>query len=90
MRSTIAPEMRAAVMIANVPWYDMNSTCGIVPCGSSPTFLSRARERSPMAALPGPKASEYPINAHTTPTTPSAMKLIIIVFSAFFVRTRPP
>ena len=30
MRSTIAPEISAAVMIANVPWYAMNSTCGIV------------------------------------------------------------
>ena len=29
MRSTIAPEISAAVMIANVPWKAMNSTCGI-------------------------------------------------------------
>ena len=33
MRSTTAPEMSAAAMMANVPWKAMNSRCGIVPLG---------------------------------------------------------
>jgi hypothetical protein len=36
------------------------------------------------------KASEYPTIAHATPTKPREMKLIIIVLSAFFARTKPP
>ena len=37
-----------------------------------------------------PNASEYPTKAHTTATTPTEAKLIIIVFSTFFERTSPP
>ena len=48
----------------------------------------RARRRS--SRCPGANASEYPMTAHDTPTNPSEMKLIIIVFSAFFDRTSPP
>jgi hypothetical protein len=43
-----------------------------------------------MSALPVPKASEYPMIAHSTPTKPSDTTLIIIVLSAFFERTSPP
>ena len=45
---------------------------------------------SPIQLLPGANASEYPNAAHSTPTNPSETKLIIIVFRAFFERTRPP
>ena len=58
MRSTMAPEISAAVMIANVPWKHMNSRCGIVPCGSSPTPLRKTRDRSPIQLLPGANDSE--------------------------------
>ena len=62
----------------------------MVPCASSPTPRRRNRDVSPIQLLPGANASEYPITAHSTPTNPSEMKLIIIVFRAFFDRTRPP
>ena len=58
MRSTIAPEISAAVMMANVPWKPMNRTCGIVPLASSPTPFNIANDRSP-SQLPVPEnASE--------------------------------
>ena len=62
----------------------------MVPCGSRPTPRRNTRDRSPSQLLPGANASEYPTTAHRTPTNPSEMKLIIIVLSAFFERTRPP
>ena len=58
IRSTMAPEMRAAVMIANVPWYDMKSTCGMVPCASRPTPFKNTRDRSPTSGPPVENASE--------------------------------
>ncbi len=58
MRSTIAPEISAAVMIAKVPWNAMNSRCGMVPCGSSETPRRKKREVSPIQLLPAVKASE--------------------------------
>ena len=90
MRSTIAPEISAAVITANVPWNAMNSTWGIVPCGSSVTPRSRLKLSPPSQAVPGANASEYPSIAHATPAKPNEMKLIIIVFSAFLDRTSPP
>jgi hypothetical protein len=62
----------------------------MVPCGSRPTPLRPSRDRSPIRLLPGAKESEYPATAHTTPTNPSEMKLIIIVLRAFFDLTSPP
>ena len=90
MRSTMAPEMSAAVMIANVPWKHMKSRCGIVPCSERPTPFRKTRDVSPIQLFPGAKASEYPMVAQSTPTNPSEMKLIIIVLSAFLERTSPP
>ena len=90
IRSTMAPEIRAAVMTANVPWNAMNSTWGIVPCGSSVTPLSRPNCSPPIHAVPGANASEYPSSAQVTPANPNAMNDIIIVFSAFLERTSPP
>jgi len=90
IRSTIDPEISAAVMIAKVPWNPRNSACGMVPLASIPTPLRNAFDRSPSSALPEVKASEYPRSAQATPTNPSEMKLIIIVLSAFFERTSPP
>ena len=90
MRSTIAPEISAAVITAKVPWNAMNSTCGIVPCGSSVTPRSRLKFRLPTRDVPGANASEYPRRAQATPANPNAMKLIIIVLSAFFDLTNPP
>ena len=58
MRSTIAPEISAAVMIAKVPWKAMKSRCGMVPCGSRPTPRRKNREVSPIQLLPAAKASE--------------------------------
>ena len=90
MRSTMAPEISAAVMTAKVPWNAMNSTWGIVPCGSSVTPLSRLKPSPPTSEVPGANASEYPRRAHATPAKPNEMKLIIIVLSAFLDRTSPP
>ena len=58
MRSTIAPEISAAVMIANVPWKAMNSACGIVPLASRPTPFRKAFDMSPSQSLPVVNASE--------------------------------
>ena len=80
-------------MIANVPWYDMYSACGMFVdrgAGSSPTPFNSALDRSPIHALPVLNAREYPRSAHTIPTKPREMKLIIIVLRAFLERTRPP
>ncbi len=56
MRSTTAPEIRAAVMMANVPWYAMNRTCGMVPLASVPTPASSAFVVPPIQAFPSAKA----------------------------------
>ena len=54
MRSTIEPEISAAVMIAKVAWYPMKTTCGIVPCASSPTPRSSTLANEPIqASTPG-------------------------------------
>jgi hypothetical protein len=45
---------------------------------------------SPIQSFPGANAREYPTTAQSTPTNPSEMKLIIIVFNAFLERTSPP
>ena len=60
MRSTMAPEISAAVMIAKVPWKAMNSRWGIAPCpcGSSPTPRRKKFEVSPIQLLPVENASE--------------------------------
>ena len=42
-----------------------------------------------MKPLPWENASEYPMSAQVTVTTPSAPKLIMKVFSVFFERTSP-
>ena len=63
---------------------------GIVPSGSSPTPLRKTFDRSPIHLLPVVNAREYPMNAQRIPEKPKAMKLIIIVLSAFFDRTNPP
>jgi hypothetical protein len=90
MRSTTAPEMRAAVMIAKVPWYAMKRTCGMVPLASVPTPLSPRLAKLPSNGPPSPSARLYAATAQVIPTTPSATKLIIMVFSEFLLRTRPP
>ncbi len=90
MRPTTAPEMSAAVMIANVPWNAMKSMSGMVPLGPIPTPFRKSIERSPTKAPPSPKAREYPATAHSTPEKPNAMKLIIIVFKTFLDGTSPP
>ena len=45
MRSTMAPEISAAVMIANVPWKHMKSRCGIVPCSDEPDAVQEHARR---------------------------------------------
>ncbi len=56
MRSTMAPEMSAAVMMAKVPWKAMKSTCGMVPLASAVTPDSQALSRLPIHADPSAKA----------------------------------
>ena len=95
MRSTMAPEISAAVMMQNVAWNAMYNACGIVsgtiaPVSASPTPLRKAKDRSPSQFEPGLRASVYPMKAQSTPTNPSEMKLIIIVLRAFLDRTSPP
>ena len=60
MRSTIAPEISAAVMTAKVPWNAMNSTWGIVPCGSSVTPRSRLKFRPPDERRAGGERQRVP------------------------------
>ena len=48
IRSMIAPEMSAAVMMQNVPWNAMNSMCGMVPFASRPTPARKTFDRSPL------------------------------------------
>ena len=46
--------------------------------------------KSPMNALPVPKAKLYPHKTHTMLTIAIDMKLIIIVLTRFLARTKPP
>src|SRR5688500_5662502 len=78
IRSTMAPEMRAAVMMQNVAWNAMYSMWGIVigttaPVASSPTPFRNAKDKSPSQLFPAVRAREYPTSAHSTPTNPSEM-----------------
>ena len=52
MRSTMAPEISAAVMMAKVPWYAMNSRCGMVPLGARSTPFSSALLNPPSHGEP--------------------------------------
>ena len=65
--------------------------CGMVPCGSEPDAAAGTRATGRRSSrCPAANASEYAMSAQMMPTNPSAMKLIIIVLSAFFERTSPP
>ena len=81
-------------MIANMPWNIAWACSGIVDeyvgLGSNPTLLKPTHDRPPSHEFPGENAMEYPTSIHWTPITPSATTLIIIVFSAFLGRTKPP
>ncbi len=46
MRSTTAPEIRAGVMMANVPWKHMNSRCGMAPGANASDYPSNAHAMS--------------------------------------------
>jgi len=48
-------------MIANCAWYDMEVTCGMVPCGSRPTVFRTVRQ---IAKRP---AGETPASRPMTP-----------------------
>ena len=59
MRSTMAPEISAAVMIANVAWKAMNRMCGMVPLSLEADVLQQEeRQVADPARCPSPKASE--------------------------------
>jgi len=94
MRSTIAPEISAGVMMANMPWNIAWAWRGIVAAyagsGSTPTPLKPSQANPPNQALPCPNAIEYPTSTHCTLITPSATMLIIMVLSTLLGRTRPP
>jgi hypothetical protein len=96
-RSTRAPEMRAGVITANMPWKSMNAECGMVAAsegsGASPTPLSRTHlnpPRRPSSPPPGENERLYPITAQSTPTKAMQTMERFIVWTAFFDRTRPP
>ena len=50
MRSANAPAMSAGVMIANIPWYIMNSRCGTVAAGVLGLHADAVHERVVEAA----------------------------------------
>ena len=57
MRSAKAPIIRAGVMMMNMPWNITNTNSGMVPLSESGVMPeSPTRERSPIQALPSPKA----------------------------------
>jgi hypothetical protein len=58
MRSAKAPIISAGVMMANMPWNITKTYSGIVPDSESGVTLESPMpfERSPMKALPSPKA----------------------------------
>ena len=62
IRSAMAPEISAGVMMANIIWNAMNRMCGIVDpsCGSRPTPFKKANSKPPMNPPPmsDPNASE--------------------------------
>ena len=58
MRPMTAPEIRAAVMMANVAWYDMYSRWGMLPLASRPTPRRNRYDASPIQSEPVEKASE--------------------------------
>ena len=59
MRSTIAPEISAAVMIANVPWYAHEQHVRDRALRLEADVAQAARARAAdAAAMPGAKASE--------------------------------
>ncbi len=98
MRSAIAPRMSAGVMIANMAWNMTNAYSGM-PRGdvakfavteSSVTPASPAFERSPIPALPVPKARLYPSSTHRTPTMPAESMHCMSTLRTFFARTRRP
>ena len=88
VRSAIAPEIRATVMIANVTEKseDSRSSVPIRPC--RPKCANGSAVRPPSTGSPA--SMEPPHSTHTTPTTPSAAKLIIIMFSTPLARVMPP
>ena len=80
MRSTMAPEMRAGVITANMAWNSMNAECGTVAAsdgsGASPTPERPIQRRPP--------------TAHRTPTIAMQTMERFMVWTTFFERTRPP
>ena len=48
MRSTSAPEMRAGVITANIPWKSMNAMCGMVAESDVSGSAADAREAEPV------------------------------------------
>src|SRR5580765_6804628 len=91
-RSAIEPEMRAAVMTANVSW---NSTAMNVELGTffRPNRVKGSAIRSPLplpAPLVPPQPSDQPQRTKMRPTTGSAAKDIIIMLSTDFDRVMPP
>ncbi len=98
MRSTMAPEMRAGVITANMAWNSMNAECGTVAAsdgsGASPTPERPIQRRPPTtlssAPAPGANAMLYPATAHRTPTIAMQTMERFMVWTTFFERTRPP
>ena len=95
-RSAIAPEIRATVIAANIPWKPTKTAAGMVPITASELSnpLRNANcETSPIRPEPltdSPKTSEKPYAIHKTKTIASAPNDIIIMFSTLLTRTIPP
>jgi hypothetical protein len=84
------PEISAAVMMQNVPWNAMNNACGMVPFGfEADAFQQRVREITE-PGVAGGEGERVAKQRPRRPTTPSEMKLIIIVLREFFDRASPP
>ena len=80
----MAPVIRAGVMMANIIW-------NVAKSSASPSrFSSPKALKSPINAVPVPKARLYPQRTQTMLTTAMAMKQYIMVLSTFRLRTSPP
>ncbi len=93
VRSAIAPEISATVMIANVAWKATNAmlvsgaVASVVIMLPSPNPSNGLPMKPPMSV---PNAIGNPYRTQITPTTPIALKLIIIMFRTVLPRTMPP
>mmetsp|Transcript_67403 Transcript_67403/g.206425 ORF Transcript_67403/g.206425 Transcript_67403/m.206425 type:complete len:364 (-) Transcript_67403:63-1154(-) len=92
IRSTTAPEMMAAPMIAKAIWKATKSNAGTAVSGQtlSSKPCNPMYAKSPIKGEPVPNAREKPSKHQGMATTPMEMRLIIMVLSTLPLCTRPP